>query len=63
MRTCGGGVRPSHQLYITYILIAVYQTTQPTLRTLVFYVFLYGRPIEERSMVLRFKNKSLMFGF
>ena len=63
MRASGGAVRPSHQLYITYITIALYQTTQPPLRILAFYVSSYCKLILERSTVVSFEYKLLMFSF
>ena len=57
MRACGGAVRPSLQLYITYISVALYQTTHPTLRILAFHVSLYCKLILERSTVVRFEYK------
>jgi len=63
MRACGGAVRPSLQRYVTYISIALCQTTQPTLRILAFYVSSYGNLILERSTVVRFEYKLLKFDF
>jgi len=63
VRTCGSAVRPSHQLYITYITHALYQTTQPTPTTFATYVFSYGGHIVERSTDLRFEYISSILCF